>query len=233
MLRIGKYAALAGLLCVAPAAAQTVNTTALQGNADKLIQAALRDQAGLDRLEYLCYRIGNRLSGSKTLETAASWAEAEMRRIGLDNVRRVPTKVPHWVRGKESASLVLPAEKPLHMLGLGGSIATPKGGITADVVVVSNFDELDKMGKAAVSGKIVVYDVPFVSYGQTVPYRGSGASRAAKLGAVEALVRSVTPRSLRDPHTGGHALRRRRPKDPDCGHFRGRCHVAARSRPDG
>lgn len=214
MLRVRKYAALAGLLCVAPATAQTVDTTALQGNADKLIQAALRDQAGLDRLEYLCYRIGNRLSGSKTLETAVSWAEAEMRRIGLDNVRRVPTKVPHWVRGKESASLVLPAERPLHMLGLGGSVATPKGGITADVVVVSNFDELDKMGKTAVSGKIVVYDVPFVSYGQTVPYRGSGASRAAKLGAVAALVRSVTPRSLRDPHTGGMRYADDAPKIP-------------------
>lgn len=219
MIRVGKRAALWVLLCLAPstaqtAMAQTVDTTAIKGAADKLIEAALRDQGGLDRLEYLCYRIGNRLSSSKTLETAVLWAEAEMRRIGLDNVRRVPTKVPHWVRGKESASMVLPAEKSLHMLGLGGSIATPKGGITADVVVVSNFEELDKLGKAAVAGKIVVYDVPFVTYGQTVRYRGSGASRAAKLGAMAALVRSVTPRSLSDPHTGAMRYSDDAPKIP-------------------
>lgn len=119
------------------------------------------------------------------------------------------------------------------MLGLGGSIATPKGGITADVVVVSNFEELDKLGKAAVSGKIVVYDVPFVSYGQTVRYRGSGASHAAKLGAVAALVRSVTARSLSDPHTGAMRYADAPPQDPDRCFFGGRRHVAARSGPGG
>ena len=88
------------------------------------------------------------------------------------------------------------------MLGLGDSIGTPKGGITAEVVAVSTFEELEKLGRAGVQGKIVLYDAPFVSYGQTVVYRRSGPSRAARLGAVAALVRSVTPRSLRDPHTG-------------------------------
>jgi hypothetical protein len=95
-----------------------------------------------------------------------------------------------------------PLRKPLFMLGLGGSIATPNGGTTAEVVAVSNFDELEALGRRGVEGKIVLYDAPFVSYGQTVAYRSDGASRAARLGAVAALVRSITPRSLRDPHTG-------------------------------
>jgi hypothetical protein len=175
--------------------------------ADRLIDAALKDDAGLNRLEYLCYRIGNRLSGSKALDQAIAWSADEMKRAGLVNVRTIPVKVPHWVRGNESAQLLEPVPpgqgpKPLFMLGLGNGVGTPKGGITAEVVAVSTFEELEKVGLAGVQGKIVLYDAPFVSYGQTVAYRRSGPSRAARLGAVAALVRSVTPRSLRDPHTG-------------------------------
>jgi hypothetical protein len=171
-------------------------------SASQLIDAALKDDAGLSRLEYLCDRIGNRLSGSKALEQAVAWSAEEMKRVGLANVRTIPVKVPHWVRGRESAELVEPLAKPLFMLGLGGSIATPVGGITAEVAVVSDFDELEKLGRSGVQGKMVLYDAPFVTYGQTVAYRNQGASRAARLGAVAALVRSVTPHSLRDPHTG-------------------------------
>ncbi len=173
-----------------------------QDAANKLIDAALADDAGLNRLEYLCYRIGNRLSGSAALDQAIAWGSGEMKKAGLANVRTIPVKVPHWVRGRESAEMVEPLQKPLFMLGLGGSVATPPDGITADVVAVSTFDELDKLGRSAVEGKIVLYDAPFVTYGQTVLYRSNGASRAARLGAVAALVRSITPRSLRDPHTG-------------------------------
>ena len=100
------------------------------------------------------------------------------------------------------------------MLGLGGSIATPADGITADVVTVSTFDELEKLGRRAVEGKIVLYDAPFVDYDKTVRYRKDGASRAARLGAVAALVRSVTPRSLRDPHTGAMDYSASDPKIP-------------------
>jgi carboxypeptidase Q len=173
-----------------------------QSTANKLIDAAQADEAGLNRLEYLCYRIGNRLSGSASLDQAIAWGAEEMKKAGLANVRTIPVKVPHWVRGMESAEMVEPSQKPLFMLGLGGSVATPPEGITADVVAVSSFDELEKLGKRAVEGRIVLYDAPFVSYDKTVQYRSSGASRAARLGAVAALVRSITPRSLRDPHTG-------------------------------
>jgi carboxypeptidase Q len=111
-------------------------------------------------------------------------------------------RVPHWVRGRERLSMVAPVERELVMLGLGGSVATPRSGITAEVVAVSSFDELQRLGASAVAGKIVLFNVPFTGYGATVRYRSDGASQAARLGAVAALVRSVTPVSLQTPHTG-------------------------------
>src|ERR1700733_14357816 len=203
--RLAFLLALAALLIAADNHRKTAN---------QLIEAALKDDAGLNRLEYLCYRIGNRLSGSKALEQAVQWSIEEMRRAGLDNVRTISVKVPHWVRGRESAEMLEPLAKPLFMLGLGGSVATPPDGITADVVAVSSFDELEKLGRRGVEGKIVVYDAPFVTYGKTVLYRKDGASRAARLGAVAALVRSITPRSLRDPHTGAMQYSASDPKIP-------------------
>ena len=200
-LRILLLPALAAITAVA-ADTNTSAAAKYRATADKLIDAALADNAGLARLEYLCYRIGNRLSGSSGLEQAVAWSAEEMKRAGLENVRTIPVKVPRWVRGRESAEIVAPFHRPLYVLGLGGSVATPAGGITGEVVPVSNFDELEKLGRAGVEGKIVLYDAPFVSYGETVIYRSNGAARAAKLGATAALVRSITPRSLRDPHTG-------------------------------
>jgi carboxypeptidase Q len=185
-----------------------------QDTANKLIDAALASNDGLNRLEYLCYRIGNRLSGSKALDYATMWGADQMKKAGLDNVRAITVKVPRWVRGNESAAIMEPVEKPMFILGLGGSIATPTDGITADVVAVSSFDELEKLGRKAVEGKIVLFDAPFVTYGQTVVYRSNGASRAARLGAVAALVRSITPRSLRDPHTGAMQYTATDPKIP-------------------
>jgi carboxypeptidase Q len=192
---------LLGGSCVAGFAAQSVHET-YRGAAEKITSAALADTAGYEKLTYLCDRIGNRLSGSPALERAIQWAAAQMQRDGLENVVALPVKVPHWVRGRENASLVEPLEKPLHLLGLGGSMGTPAPGITAEVVVVGSFRDLESRGPAAVAGKIVLYNAPFVNYFETVQYRTQGASRAAKLGAVAALVRSVTPLSLQSPHTG-------------------------------
>src|SRR5579871_841160 len=171
--------------------------------AAKLIGAALVDDAGYAKLAYLTDRIGNRLSGSASLDRAVAWAAEQMKKDGLENVTTQPVEVAHWVRGQESASLVSPIDRPLSMLGLGGSVATPPGGITADVVVASSFDDLEKKGRAAIAGKIVVYNEANQGYHVTVPYRGQGASRAAKLGAVAALVRSVdTAVTLQTVHTG-------------------------------
>lgn len=205
---------LAGFAVVSIAANHKMDASRYQDTANKLIDAALADDVGLSRLEYLCYRIGNRLSGSPALDQAIAWGAEEMKKAGLENVRTIPVKVPHWVRGSESAEMLEPLKKPLFMLGLGGSVATPPDGITADVVAVSTFDELEKLGKTGVDGRIVLYDAPFVTYDKTVAYRSEGPSRAGRLGAVGALVRSVTPRSLRDPHTGALHYSAADPKIP-------------------
>jgi hypothetical protein len=168
----------------------------------KLIAAALADQEGLQRLQYLCDRIGNRVSGSESLERAIAWAAAEMKRSGLENVQTPPVKVPRWVRGRESALMLAPLEKPLPILGLGMSVGTPANGITADVIAVNTFEQLAELGRDKVAGKIVLWNPVWQGYGQTVAYRSSGASRAAQLGAVAVLVRSMTDHSLQTPHTG-------------------------------
>jgi len=184
-------------------AAEPVNIAeTYRGTAQKLIDAAMADQEGLRRLQYLCDRIGNRVSGSESLERAIQWAAAEMKAAGLENVQTPPVKVPKWVRGQESAIMLEPVEKPLTMIGLGMSVGSPKEGITGNVVAVSSFDELNALGRAQVEGKIVLFNPPWLGYGQTVMYRTTGPAAAAKLGAKAVLVRSMTGVSLQTPHTG-------------------------------
>ncbi len=180
----------------------------------KLKRDALASDAAYKDLEYLCDRIGARPSGSKQLDEAIAWAQAVMKREGFVNVRAEPVTIPVWKRGAERGWIEAPAHQTLSILGLGGTVPTPKGGLTAEVVVVASFDELKALGEAKVRGRIVVYDVPFTTYGATVAYRGRGASEAAKLGAVAALVRSVTPVSLDTPHTGAMNYAPDAPKIP-------------------
>ncbi len=204
------------LLAAAPGvAADAPNLTEqYRAAADKLIAASLADTEGYDRLAYLCYRIGNRLSGSPSLERAIAWSAEQMKAAGLSNVRVIPVKVPHWVRGAESARMLEPRDQPLHMLGLGMSTGTPPGGITADVVAVSDFDELARLAPDQVRGKIVLFNEAYRGYGATVTYRSNGPSRAAALGAVAALVRSVTPLAMQIPHTGTLRYDEAQPKIP-------------------
>lgn len=145
--------------------------------------------------------IGNRVSGSKNLDLAVKYMYQALRADGLENVHLEAVKIPHWVRGQESAEMLLPRNHTLAMLGLGSSVGTPEGGITAEVLVVASFEELKQQAKEAL-GKIVVFNQPFVSYGETVAYRAFGASEAAKVGAVATLIRSITPFSINSPHTG-------------------------------
>jgi carboxypeptidase Q len=189
------------LLAVTPLAGQDRIARDYRAAADRIIAAALADSAAYDRLAVLADRFGHRLSGSDALEAALDWILAEMERDGLANVRGEPVMVPVWVRGRESATLVEPRALPLPMLGLGGSVGTPPGGITAEVLVVRGFDEL-RARAAEARGRIVLFDVPFTTYGETVRYRTDGAVAAARAGAVASLIRSVTPHSLRSPHTG-------------------------------
>ncbi len=193
----------ASLLFVAPARAEgPALDPRLHRDAERLIGAALASDHAYERLSELCDGIGHRLSGSEPLERAVRWAASAMREDGLDRVWLQEATVPHWVRGEERADMVEPGPQRLTILGLGRSVGTPEGGITADVVCVGSFARLDSLPDAAVRGRIVLYDVPYTNYGETVRYRGAGANRAAARGAVAALVRSVGPVSLRTPHTG-------------------------------
>ena len=170
--------------------------------AQQIIEAALSDSTAYERTAELVDRFGHRFTGSPELEQAIDWILQVMRDDGLENVRGEPVMVPHWIRGEESAELVEPRQMTLPMIGLGGSVGTGRDGITAEVLVVGSFDELAaKTSEAA--GKIVLFNVPFTTYGATVQYRSRGAIEAARAGAVASLIRSVTPYSLRTPHTGG------------------------------
>lgn len=172
--------------------------------ASRIIARATRDSAAWNRIAVLTETFGHRFSGSESLERAIDWTLDEMRKDGLDAVRGEPVMVPRWVRGTESVELVSPRRQVLPMLGLGGSIATPAAGITADVMVVTSYDDL-RARAAEARGKIVLFNVPFTVYGQTVAYRSGGAVAAARVGAVASMIRSVGPYSMRTPHTGGMA----------------------------
>uniref|UniRef100_A0A6I8Q376 Carboxypeptidase Q n=1 Tax=Xenopus tropicalis TaxID=8364 RepID=A0A6I8Q376_XENTR len=166
-----------------------------------------------ERLGLFVDTIGNRISGSENLKNAIAYMYKALQEDKLDRVYLEPVKVPHWERGEESAMLLEPKKKSLAILGLGGSIGTPTEGISAEVIVVSSFEELHNRSKEA-KGKIVVYNEPFVNYGETVRYRGSGAVEAAKVGAVASLIRSVTPLSVYSPHTGWQWYENDVPKIP-------------------
>jgi len=171
-------------------------------NVQRLQKAAQADDFAWQRLAELTDTYGNRISGSDNLTRAIRWAQATMTKDGLANVRAEKVMVPRWVRGQESAVIVDPPEHPITMLGLGGSVATPAAGIEADVLVVKDFKDLETRGAQA-KGRIVLFNVPYTTYGETVAYRGNGATAAAKHGAVASLVRAVGPMGLRTPHTGG------------------------------
>lgn len=195
-----------GACFLAPAAARNQSPThwldLYRETAGRLIQAATADDFAWRRLADMTDTHGSRFSGSDNLARAIAWAAETMNEDGLENVRTESVLVPRWVRGHESAEIIDPPHHPLTILGLGGSVATPPGGIEADVAVVSTFDEL-RTRAAEIKGRIVLFNAGFTTYGDTVTYRTGGARAAAQYGAVAALVRSVGPTGLRTPHTGG------------------------------
>jgi len=202
--RVATVSGVVALALVLPLAAVRAQTAA----ADRLIDGALKDSAAWNRLAELVDTYGNRPVGSASLESAIDWIVAQMKKDGLENVHTETVMVPHWVRGRESATLLAPHRAPLRMLGLGRSVGTPAGGITAPVLVVNDFADLHAHAAKA-KGRIVLFDYhfdpnkpPFDAYGEAVVYRSAGADSAAAYGAVAALVRSVAPHSLGTPHTG-------------------------------
>ncbi len=185
----------------------------------KQIQAAaLASDYAYKQTAYLSNNIGARLTGSKQAERAVEYVAAEMRKLGLD-VRLQKLTVPHWVRGAETGELVEFAgmakdtAQKIVLTALGGSIATPSDGLIAEIVVVNNFDELERLGRKKVEGKIVLFNNKFdrtlaeagfgsEAYRLAQPYRGTGAIAAGRLGAIAVLVRSVGGSQNRLAHTG-------------------------------
>lgn len=196
----------------------------------KLQQAALASDYAYHQVAHLSNNIGPRLSGSAQAEKAVEYVAAELKALGLD-VRLEKVMVPRWVRGEETAALVeFPgmAEKTTQkvvLTALGGSVATPSDGLTAEVRVVRDFDELQSLDRKEVEGRIVLFNYPFdkrmaaqgrggEAYGAAVKYRADGPSAAARLGAAAALIRSVGGSDFRLPHTGQTDYAKDAPKIP-------------------
>src|SRR5437016_3475128 len=184
----------------------------------RLQQAALSSDYAYRQVAHLADNIGPRLTGSAQAAKAVDYVASELKAIGCE-VQLEKVSVPHWVRGEETAALVQwpgmaeNTTQKIVLCALGGSVATPSEGITADVVAVKNFDELKAMPRDKVAGKIVLFNYPFdkqmaaqgrsgEAYGEAVAYRSDGPSAAARQGAVACLIRSVGGADYRIPHTG-------------------------------
>ncbi len=187
-------------------------------NMRRIHTASLSSRYAYRQLEHLSYNIGARLSGSPQAAHAVDYVAAEMRKLGFA-VRLAPVMVPHWVRGVETGALVqFPGMAPgttqkVVLTALGMSVATPEEGITADLVVVKDFAELEAMDRKRVEGKIVLFNHEFdkrmaaegqggPAYGGAAIYRGLGPGAAARKGAIACLIRSAGGSENRLAHTG-------------------------------
>ena len=185
----------------------------------RLADTILTDGRTYGNLHLLTKTVGPRLSGSAGYYKAEKWGQQVLQEASADKVWLQECMVPHWVRGgKDSASWT---GGGLDVLALGNSQGTGPKGIRAPVVLIHNFDELEQR-KDELKGKIVFYNYPFnplfvetfQAYGDAVRYRGAGASRAAKYGAVGVIVRSMSSSIDNTPHTGALSYNDSFPKIP-------------------
>ena len=184
----------------------------------RLQRTAVDSDYAYRQVGYLANNIGPRLSGSAQAVRAVEYVASEMRLMGLD-VRLQKCLVPHWVRGEERGELIewtgmaSGTTQKVVLTALGGSIGTATEGMTGEIVVVKDFDELARLGKDKIAGKIVLFNNKFdremqnsgfglAAYGQAVAYRFGGAMAAARLGAIAVLVRSAGGSQNRLAHTG-------------------------------
>src|SRR5438067_10305872 len=201
-----------------PTATPVIFSAQTLADLKRLQQGALSSDYAYRQVAHLANNIGPRLTGSAQAAKAVEYVAGELKALGCE-VQLEKVMVPHWVRGEETAALIqfpVMAEgttQKILLCALGGSVATPKEGITADVVAVKNFDELKALPREKVAGKIVVFNYPFdkqmaaqghsgQAYGEAVEYRSDGPSAAARQGAVACLIRSVGGADYRIPHTG-------------------------------
>ena len=184
----------------------------------QLRQAALGSDYAYKQVAHLANNIGPRLSGSAQAAKSVEYVASELKAIGCE-VQLERVMVPHWVPGEETAALVqFPGQaenttQKIVLCALGASVATPADGITAEVAVAKNFEDMKALPRDKVAGKIVLFNYPFdkqmaaegrggEAYGEAVVYRGDGPSAAARQGAVACLIRSVGGADYRLPHTG-------------------------------
>lgn len=187
---------------------------------------ALSHGKSYENLDYLCHKIGHRLSGSPQAQKAVDWAFKAMKEAGADTVFLQECMVPHWVRGeKEIGKVISPKEsKQVAICALGGSIATPTEGITGNIIEVMGIDGLAKLGKEKIKGKIVFFNEPMdptiiathFSYRKAGNQRWSGASEAVKYGAIAVVVRSLSLAIDNIPHTGTMVYQDSLNKIPAC-----------------
>ena len=206
-------------LAASPAEAESPVTPAMRADMERLVGAAVTSSRAPEILRSLTDSVGPRLSGSPGDRAAVAWGVATLRALGFSNVRAEKVLVPVWRRISESASMTAPYPQSFAVAALGGSVSTPDGGITAEVVEAGSLAAVDALGEKA-NGKIV-----FIwktterardghGYGETVPIRSAGAVRAAKLGALAVLIRSVGTDDDRLPHTGAMSYDEKTPKIP-------------------
>lgn len=178
----------------------------------QIYQSALTQSKCYSWLDDLSNKIGSRLSGSEGAEKGVQYAKTQLEQLGFDRVYLQEVMVPKWVRGEKEAAYftVGKSKTTVPVCALGGSIATPKNGIIAEVIEVQSIAELEKLGTDQIKGKIVFFNRPmepgnidtFDSYGGCVDQRGKGPREAARFGAIGAVVRSMNLRLDDFPHTG-------------------------------
>jgi len=179
---------------------------------------ALEFKESYELLRGLSKDVGQRLSGSEGAKKAVLWSKEVMENYGFDTVYLQEVMVPHWERGELEEAYFYNGKNKINLsiLGAGGTVSTPKEGITAEVVEVSSLDEVDELGRENIEGKIVFYNKAFnqryinqgASYGQTGFQRRSGAVKAAEHGALASVFRSLSSSTYEDyPHTGGMSYR--------------------------
>jgi carboxypeptidase Q len=179
----------------------------------KIFDEALVNGQCYENLRYLCKKIGPRLSGSAGAQKSVDWSKKLMEGYGFDRVYLQEVMVPHWVRGEKEQGYVITGTKrtPVALAALGMSVATPKTGITAEVIELHSLKELETLGEAKIKGKVVFFNRPFderfieagTAYGTAGDQRNAGPGIASKYGAVAVIVRSLTSALDNYPHTGG------------------------------
>ena len=190
------------------AQAHEIEPNNMKAEVQKLIDTALAGTQGYDIIEGLTTDIGARLAGSENEAKARDWTVDLFEELGLENVRIEPFAINGWVRGVETAEIISPSTQNLFITALGGSVATPESGVTAEIVYFPTFEDLESAPLDDLEGKIVFISGRMekapdgAGYGPANRKRRSGATEAAKRGASAVVIRSVGTDSHRFPHTG-------------------------------